>query len=157
MSIPWKRLINCIILSQYQGEPHAVIKVPHDRTSHALSKPNTTQHASPSLSIFSVDQGFPRCICAVNLMCSDPLGFLCMYTCVLCTCTANPALPTCTDFPYHTCSVCTHSGWEGGEGLKQGKKNRNNRKHLSENVQSLLSPFLPSFAAGLTHRKYIKD
>lgn len=64
-------------------------------------------------------------------------------------CAREPGTPNMYRFPVPYITVCTHSGCGRGEGLKQGK-------HLSENVQSLLSPFLPSFAAGLTNQKYIK-
>lgn len=40
--------------------------------------------------------------------------------------------------------------------MKEGRGTQK-RKHLSENVQSSLSPLLPSFAAGLTNQKHIKD
>lgn len=42
-----------------------MIKVPHDRTSHTLGKPDTAQHTRPSLSIFSADQDSPRCTRAI--------------------------------------------------------------------------------------------
>lgn len=86
-----------------------MIKVPHDRTSHTLSKPDTAQHARPSLSILSVAQGSPGCACAVPDVLPIPGDY-----CVLHTHSTNLALLACTDFLYHT-SWCEHTVDGAGE------------------------------------------
>lgn len=133
----------------YQGGPHTMINVPHDRASHTLSRPNTAQRARPTLSISSVDPRLPN-----PYTCCRPTAFLtpqdyCLCTLLSCaqgTWRSRDVQLSCT---VHARCACTVQGGRE-ESPKQGR-------HLSENMQSLLSLFLPSFALGLPYPKYIKD
>lgn len=121
-----------------------MINVPHDRASHTLSKPNTTQHARPTLSISSVDPRLPNpytsCRPTVFLTPQD----YCLCTLLsLCMCAGNLAFPRCTDLLYRRRTVCMYCA--GGQGREPQTRKASVWKHAVLTVS--ISPIICTRAA----------